>query len=248
MRGEGKRCLILGGAADARELAALLVAQSIHTITSLAGVTATPLLPVGRVRIGGFGGVDGIIAFCGDEAINLIADATHPFAARISANAHAAAARLGIRYVRLERPAWQAGPGDRWIDAEDTSAAAAALAPGARALLTVGRKDLEPFFARSDVNGIVRSIEPPAPPPPNWQVLQQRPPFTIDHELGLMRAHAITIVVTKNAGGEQTSAKLMAARRLEIPVVMIARPAKPDAEVVDNAAGMVRMIAATGTA
>ena len=242
MRAEGMRCLILGGTADARELAAVLEAQGIPTITALAGVTSAPLMPLGRVRIGGFGGAAGIIAFCKAEAIACIADATHPFAAQISANAHAAAAQLNIRYLRLERPAWQAGPGDQWIDVADTKAAAGALPPGARVLLTVGRKDLAPFLARSDVSGVIRSIEPPAPPPPRWQVLQQRPPFTLDHEFALMRAHGITALVTKNAGGAQTSAKLMAARRLEIPVVMIARPAKPDAETAQNATVLAALI------
>jgi precorrin-6A/cobalt-precorrin-6A reductase len=235
--------LILGGTKDARELAALLTEQGVPVTTSLAGATEAPQIPAGGIRFGGFGGAEGIAIYCRDAGITLIADATHPFAARISANAHAAAARLGLPYLRLERPAWSAQPGDRWIGVGNISEAAAAILAGSRVFLTTGRKDLAPFFARSDLTGLVRSIEPlDVAVPAGWAVLRDRPPYSFEGEVGLMRREAITVLVTKNAGGEQTVAKLHAARDLRLPVIMIARPAKPGAAAASTAAELAALI------
>ncbi len=225
-----ERILILGGTRDARELAGVLTGRGHAVITSLAGVTQAPELPVGEHRIGGFGGVDGMAKYVAADAISVVVDATHPFAARISHNAHSACLRTGTPLLRLERPAWRPGPGDRWTDAAAPEVAALLLPPGARVLLTTGRKDVAPFFSRADISGIARMIEePPLDPPPNWRVVRERPPFSLTQESVVMRENAITHLVTKNAGGSATAAKLAAAREQGIAVVMIARPAKPEA-------------------
>ena len=228
--------LILGGTSEARELAGLLGDEA---ITSLAGVTGAPLLPEGPVRSGGFGGVDGLTAYCRAEAITHIADATHPFAVNISRHAKAAADALHLPYVRLERPAWTARGGDHWQCVPALTAAAAAIPDGARVLVTTGRKDLAPFLARPGLTGIIRMIEAPAVSlPETWQLLLARPPFTVESDLRLMRCAGITHLVSKNSGGEPTRAKLDAARALGLPVIMLTRPVKPAALAFPDAAGL----------
>ncbi len=223
-----KRILILGGTRDARELAAGLIAKGFDVVTSLAGVTENPVLPPGTVRRGGFGGVAGLTSYLGALRIAVVIDATHPFAAQMSAQAHEACRQSGVPLMRLERPEWQATDEDRWTIVHSAAEAAAALPAGARALVTIGRKEIGPFFARSDVSGVARMIEEtPAPATAGWRVLRERPPFTLEAERRLVLDEAISHLVTKNAGGTVTDAKLTAARQLRIPVIMIARPAKP---------------------
>ena len=153
------RILILGGTRDALDLAALLLAKGFDVTTSLAGVTTHPEKPQGALRSGGFGGVEGLVAYA--RNFDIVVDAAHPFAARISAHASAAAERLGIPCVRLERPPWTAVANDLWINVASNEAALAALAAGARVFLAIGRKDIAPFMARGDLSGILRMIEPP---------------------------------------------------------------------------------------
>jgi precorrin-6A/cobalt-precorrin-6A reductase len=222
-----KHILILGGTGEAREIAAALLDKGFQVTTSIAGVTSEPVLPAGALRRGGFGGAAGLAAYLREEGVSAVVDATHPFAARISANAAAACREAGLPLLRLERPPWQAQPGDRWTTVSTAGEAAAALPSGSRALVTVGRKEIAPFLAREDVSGIARMIEPPdVPVPPGWQLLLERPPFTLQSERRLMAEHDISMLVTKNAGGTATEAKLEAARELSIPVILIARPAK----------------------
>jgi len=223
-----RRILVLGGTRDARELAEALLAAGHAPVTSLAGVTEAPLLPPGEVRIGGFGGTDGLVEYLRGSGHSMVVDATHPFAARMSRQAAEACARLGIPLLRLERPAWEPQEGDRWLNVRTAEEAVAALPAGARVLLTIGRKEAEAFFARQDLSGIARMIElPPSPPPRQWQLLRERPPFSLVSETELMARNAITHLVSKNAGGSMTEAKLTAARDRRITVVMIARPDKP---------------------
>lgn len=235
--------LILGGTRDARDLAGLLTERNRRVITSLAGVTAEPVLPPGELRRGGFGGADGLAAYLLKEGIAVVVDATHPFAARISAQAHAACQSLGLPLIRLERPAWQPEPDDRWTSATDAAAAAGALPDGARVLLTIGRRQLEPFFERPGLSGIVRCIEPPgAVLPAGWRLLLERPPFSFDSEVDLLRGNGISHLVCKNAGGLPLATKLEAARALAIPVLMIARPEKPQTATAAAAEGLAAAV------
>lgn len=245
MAARGKRILLLGGTGEARDLAGRLSALGHDVISSLAGVTMSPVLPDGTVHVGGFGGLSGLSRFLREEAIGLIADATHPFAVRISANAVEAARAAGIAYLRLERPAWTAGKGDEWLPAEDIEEAARLIAPRATAFVTVGRQEIAPFLARGDARILARMIDPPdISVPERALILLARPPFTLQSERALMRKHEVSVVVTKNSGGAATEAKLAAARRLHLPVIMIERPEKPDAETVETVEEMVDRIAA----
>ena len=228
----GKRILILGGTGEARELAAQLLEAGFDPVTSLAGVTASPRWPVGEIRTGGFGGVGGLCTYIESEGIASIVDATHPFAAQISRHGFEAATRCGIPYLRLERPAWRPEAGDHWTEVHNVAEAAAALPKGARPLVTIGRKDIAAFFARGDLSGVARMIEEPTcAVPEGWIVLRERPPFTLEREFNLLMAHGVTHLVSKNAGGEDTRAKLIAAREKNIPVIMIERPVKPVARI-----------------
>ena len=204
-------------------------------MTSLAGATRSPLLPEGEVRIGGFGS-DGLERLIRERRIEIIADATHPFAAQISAKGHAAARACGIEYIRLERPAWRPAEGDHWTLVETIAAAAEGLPRRARVFLTIGRKQIAQFTGRADLSGLIRSIEPPeVAVAERWKVLVERPPFSVEHEIALMRSCDIGVLVSKNAGGEQTAAKLVAARALRLPVVMVERPVKPTAVTLASA-------------
>ena len=229
------RVLILGGTAEARELADLLYKVGLSPVTSLAGVTRRPRGTSGETRIGGFGGGDGLVAFLAAERFSAVVDAAHPFAVAISRHAKEATQRCNLPLVRLERPAWQVEPGDHWTDVQDVAAAVAAIPSGAHILLTIGRKEILPFMARSDISGIARMIEPlNGEVGPDWRVLLARPPFHIEKELCLLDEYRITHVVTKNSGGEDMRAKLIAARAKGIEVVMIMRPAKPVVPTVGN--------------
>jgi precorrin-6A/cobalt-precorrin-6A reductase len=223
------RLLILGGTGEAVALARHLAGRpDLAIVSSLAGRVAAPSLPPGTVRIGGFGGVDGLAAYLTAEQIGAVVDATHPFAARMSAHAAEACRRSGVPLLAFVRPAWVPGAGDRWQPVADM-AAAAALCRG-RVFLTVGRQELA-GFADSEAWFLIRSIDPPdGPLPAAHELLLARGPFGLADEIDLLRAHRIDMVVSKNSGGPATYAKLEAARALGLPVVMVERPARPLAD------------------
>ncbi len=225
--------LILGGTAEARDLATCAVERygAANVLTSLAGRTAAPLLPAGRVRIGGFGGAEGLAAFVAANGVRGVVDATHPFARQIAANARAACAATKCPHIRLERPPWQPGPGDDWRPFADAAAAAEALAQlsPTRVFLALGSGGLAPFAPLTRHRFLVRVVDPAAGPPPlpNYAVVTARPPFAIAAEAALLAEHNIDIVVCKASGGAGGAAKLAAARARGIPVWLIDRPPLP---------------------
>lgn len=182
------------------------------------------------VRIGGFGGIAGLADYLRSQAITHLVDATHPFAAQMSANAVAAAAATGVPLLALTRPAWQPGPGDRWQRVGDIAAAVAALTgPPRRVMLAIGRMHLAEFGAQPQHHYLLRLVDEPAAPPPlpDCTVVVDRGPFSAAADEALMRDHRIDLVVSKNAGGTGSVSKLIAARALGLPVLMIDRPALP---------------------
>ncbi|MEO5873988.1 MAG: cobalt-precorrin-6A reductase [Streptosporangiaceae bacterium] len=221
--------LVLGGTGEARRLADLLtVRPDLRVVSSLAGRVREPRLPAGEVRVGGFGGPEGLAHWLRAERIDAVVDATHPFARTMTESAVRAAADAAIPLLVLRRPGWAAGPGDNWHWA-DSLAEAAGLLPslGSRVFLTTGRKELAPF-ADLDLWFLSRSVDPPeAPLPRRLEVVLGRGPFTLDGELALLRQHRIDVLVTKDSGGSMTSAKLGAARDLGLPVLLLRRPPLP---------------------
>jgi precorrin-6A/cobalt-precorrin-6A reductase len=218
--------LILGGTAEARVLAHRLVEQRTPVISSLAGRVASPALPAGDVRIGGYGGADGLAQFLTQRQIRAVVDATHPFAAQMSAHAAAAARLTGTPLLRLARPGWREhGLAGRWHWVDDLSAARAAAERAERPFLTTGRQSLPAFAGWGDRAVLVRLVDPPEQPlPPRWQVIQSRGPYGHDDERQLMLDHRVDALLTKDSGGAYTVAKVEVATELGIPVVIVARP------------------------
>jgi precorrin-6A/cobalt-precorrin-6A reductase len=234
------RVLILGGTTEAFALAQELARDRRFAPTySLAGRTAAPLMPDVPFRVGGFGGVDGLAAWLAAEKIDAVVDATHPFAAHMSANAASAAQRLRLPLLFVRRPGWRPEPGDRWTDVADMDDAVPALgAEPRRAFLAIGRTEIGVFRRAPQHAYIARAIDAPHPDalPPCTEIILQRGPFALEDEIALLQSHAIDVLVSKNSGGDAAYAKIAAARALGLPVVMVRRPALPTGECCPDAA------------
>ncbi|MFC7064627.1 cobalt-precorrin-6A reductase [Brucella rhizosphaerae] len=218
------KILILGGTAESSKLAPALEALPVDVITSLAGRTSNPAAISGAVRIGGFGGAEGLAAYLATERINLMIDATHPYATRISHNALLAAQTANIQLIRLERPAWQEESGDNWTDISSEAQAATMVQAKERVFLALGRQHIEPFADRYDVHFVIRMIDPPQVKlPQDCEIVLARP-GDYQAERHFLTARKIGLIVSRNSGGDISYAKIRAARDLAIPVMMIARP------------------------
>jgi precorrin-6A/cobalt-precorrin-6A reductase len=235
-----KRVLILGGTQEAASLAAQASRiEGIAVISSLAGRTLQPLLPSVNTRMGGFGGAAGLTDYLKAEQIDWLIDATHPFATQISWNAAIAATAAHISRLMLVRPPWQQQYGDRWLEV-DSNAAAAQVLPGLarRVFLTIGRQELASFAHLPDLCPdlwfLMRMIDPPLPnsPVPPGELLLARGPFAVEAERSLLQRYKIEAIVSKNSGGDATYAKIIAARELGLPVVMVQRSPLPEGERV----------------
>lgn len=240
------RLLILGGTADAAKLAqALAERPGLDVISSLAGRTNTvPDLP-GRVRVGGFGGAAGLAEYLRGEAIDRVVDATHPFAARISAHAADACRALGVPRLMLVRPSWRPVSGDRWVEVGSMAAAVEALPGlGRRAFLTVGIGEVAAFAPVAGIWFLVRLLAEQALPLADYAVVTGKGPFDAQAERDVMVRHGIDVVVSKASGGTATYGKIAAARELGLPVLMVRRPPLPEGERVDSVAAAIGWVVA----
>ena len=231
-----RRILILGGTAEARALAARLVPRPDLAVTlSLAGRTASPAPQPVPVRSGGFGGPEGLADYLTSARIDALIDATHPYAAAISANAVRAAQRAGVAFLALHRPPWQPIAGDQWIEVADAASAVAALGNAPRRVfVALGRNELAPFVQAPQHHYLIRSVDPVDPPlgVPHAAYITGRGPFEEADERALMVRWRIELVVSKNSGGEASYGKIATARALGLPVIMLRRPAPPRAPSV----------------
>jgi precorrin-6A/cobalt-precorrin-6A reductase len=251
------RLLILGGTGEAAALARAALSgfgDAIAVTTALAGRTRQPGPISGQVRIGRFGGATGLAAYLVDHGIDRLIDATHPFATDISRAARVAAERGGVPRLMLLRPPWRRHPLDRWIEVDSIAAAALLVARvGRRAWLTVGTSGIAAFASAEDVDFLVRLVDPPHEklPLPHHEIVAGRGPFGLEAERRLLHGHRIDVLVCKASGGAATEAKLVAARELGLPVIMVRRPQRepgPAVETVEEAlawlAGLDRPAAA----
>ncbi|EGI76058.1 cobalt-precorrin-6A reductase [Hylemonella gracilis] len=239
-----QRVLLLGGTTEARLLAQALALAKVDAVFSYAGRTEAPVAQPLPTRVGGFGGVGGLSDYLRREAITHVIDATHPFAAQMSQHAVQACADLALPLLALERPAWQAQPGDRWHQVPDLAAAVAALpAEPARVFLAIGRQQVQPFLDAGRHWFLLRLVDSGFDlPEERGAVVLDRGPFTVDQDLALLKRHGITHVVAKNSGGQGAQAKLHAARQLGCPVILMARPAMAPRPVVDSVAQVLRWL------
>jgi precorrin-6A/cobalt-precorrin-6A reductase len=232
------RILILGGTSEASALSRRIVALAdIDATLSLAGRTAQPAPQAIPTRIGGFGGVEGLKHYLRDQRIEAVIDATHPFAAQMTAHAVAACQDLAIPLAILSRPPWHPQTGDDWVEVTTMEQAVAALgAAPRRVFLTVGALQLAHFAAAPQHHYLVRTIDPPKDigALPDHRLILARGPFGLDDEIDLMRDHRIDVLVSKNSGGGATAAKLQAARQCGVKIIMVQRPARPDAPHLDS--------------
>ena len=222
--------LVLGGTTEATALCRAMAELGLRGTISFAGRVERPVRQPLPQRVGGFGGVSGLVAYLGAEGVTHLVDATHPFAAQMSANAVAAAQEAGVPLLALTRAPWVAQAGDRWQRVPDIAGAVAALdRPTCSVMLAVGRMHLDDFAPNPQHAYLLRLVDPPKGPLPfpKAHAIVDRGPFTVEGDLALMQAHRIELVVSKNAGGTGASAKIEAARRLGLPVIMIDRPDLP---------------------
>jgi precorrin-6A/cobalt-precorrin-6A reductase len=233
-----RHILILGGTVEARQLAGSLADRADLDVTlSLAGRTAQPAAQPVPVRIGGFGGADGLADYLTVQHVDVLIDATHPYAATISSHAADAAARTGTKVLALRRPPWTMAAGDRWIDVDDVAGALRALGDAPRRVfLAIGRKEIAAFAYASQHRYVVRSVDPIEPPlaVPNTTYIVARGPFPEGDERALLTKHRTEFIVSKNSGGTATYGKIAAARSLGIAVVMLRRPALPPVTSVES--------------
>ncbi len=233
--------LLLGGTAEGRALADALAAARLPAVVSLAGAVRQPAPLALPTRIGGFGGEEGFAAYLATNGITAVIDATHPFAERISRRSAAVCAARNLPYLRVERPGWEPGPGDRWTWIATEEEAAQHVPPGATVFLATGRQTLGRFANLVGRRVFCRQIDPPAEAFPfaDGAFVVGRPPFSRADEVALFRRLGVDVLVVKNAGGAASRSKLDAARDLGLPVLMIRRPPPPDAPAVTGVAAAV---------
>jgi precorrin-6A/cobalt-precorrin-6A reductase len=232
------RILILGGTTEARMLGERLARRGDLDVTlSLAGRTRSPVPHAVPIRVGGFGGVVGLADYLAEERIEVLIDATHPYATVMSANAAAAAHKTGVQFVALGRPPWTAVEGDRWIEVNDTRAAVSAIGTESRCVfVALGRNELAPFSGAPQHRYLVRSVDPVDPPLslPSVAYVNARGPFSEADDRALMMAHGIDVVIAKNSGGPAAYGKIAAARALGIEVILVRRPPLPSGPAVES--------------
>ncbi|PSL19686.1 cobalt-precorrin-6A reductase [Shimia abyssi] len=238
--------LILGGTTEASALAKVAADHGLRAVFSYAGRVSSPRIQPIPQRVGGFGGVAGLVDYLNAQNVTHVVDATHPFAAQMSWNAHHACVQAGVPLLALTRPAWQTQRGDDWHHVADIEGAVAALNGAARrVMLALGKLNVPAFAAQPQHHYVLRLVDTPAAPIdlPNHNVVVARGPFDVAGDMALFREHSVDVVLCKNAGGVGAEAKLHAARALGLPVIMIDRPTLPPRTEVASVEGVLDWLA-----
>lgn len=238
MRVSKPTVLLLGGISEAYELAEQLYPLPLRTITSLAGRTDKPRIPQGEWRSGGFGGVDGLVDYLKTEQVDLVIDATHPFATEMTKHAVAATYKTDVPFLRLERPLWQKKPNDNWLEVATLEEAAALMPKGKRIFLALGRQHLAPFLLRHDCTLIARMVEEPDIKPDGIEIILAKPGTTAE-EKAFLDTHAIDMIIARNSGGERSYGKIEAAGEKALPIIMISRAPLPKIQLVTTVSAAV---------
>ena len=228
-------------------MARALAEAGVDAVYSYAGRTEAPVVQPLPVRIGGFGGVEGLAEYLRAEGISHLIDATHPFAAQMSRNAVEASAVTGIPLIALEREPWRAGQGDRWTHVADLKGAVAVLGDAPRRVfLAIGRQNLSAFTGAPQHHYLLRLVDPPTDPLPlpRAEAVIARGPFTLEGDRALLRDQRIDVIVAKNSGGAGAEAKLVAARELGLPAILIDRPVVPDRRIARSVAEVMAWLSA----
>jgi precorrin-6A/cobalt-precorrin-6A reductase len=229
-----QRVLLLGGTTEASALARSLADRQVDAVFSYAGRTNNPVAQPLPTRIGGFGGVEGLMAWLSAQHITHVIDATHPFAAQMSRNAIAACAALGLPLLGFERAPWGGFPGCLHVADIDAAVSALPQAP-ARVFLAIGKQNLAAFATKPQHHYLLRLVDPlEGLPLPECTAVIARGPFTLQGDLDLLTTHRISHIVAKNAGGSGARAKIDAAQQLGLPVILIDRPALPARQVAGS--------------
>ena len=231
------RLLLLAGSGEARRIAqALAGMEGVDAVASLAGATRQPEDLGLPTRVGGFGSAEGFADYLKSEGIDAVLDATHPFAARITARTAEVCKNLGLPHAVVLRPEWQSGPGDDWRFIDREEEAAGFIPEGATVFLGTGVQGLQGFANLQGRRVICRRIDAPRNPFPfaGGEYLLGRPPFSVADEIALFERLGVDWLVVKNSGGMPSRSKLDAARALGIRVALLRRPAPPDATILTS--------------
>ncbi|SCA58204.1 Precorrin-6A reductase [Candidatus Terasakiella magnetica] len=247
-----KKLLILGGTGDAALLAKRAVdfwGPDLDIIVSYAGVTGhQPDLPC-QLRVGGFGGVEGLVSYLEEEGITHMVDATHPFAEKMSQHAFIAANKLKLPLVVLWREPWMPAPKDKWLEVGNMKEAVEQVERlGSKTFLTIGIKELSAFAELDEVDFVIRLVSEPKEELAfkKYETVIGRPPFSVEEERQLIRDKNIRLLVTKNSGGTATKAKIEAAREENVAVIMINRPPQEPLEYLSSPAQVLEWLRTHG--
>ena len=235
-----QKILLLGGTADARIIADRL-AETPNLIAemSLAGVLSKPPKMALPLRIGGFGGIDGLGQYIHDHGITILIDATHPYAAQMSHHAVMACQKTGIRRLTLWRPPWQAEKEDDWHGFDGWPELINAVPKGARVFMAAGQDGMKALPLTPEFSVVARALAKPEDLPDYVEMIKDLPGKTEDAEADLFQQHQISHIICKNSGGTSSQAKLLAARTLRLPVLMINRPSAPPQPIYPDAGSLL---------
>lgn len=230
--------LVLAGTKDGRELSALLAQAGYRVLASVFSHYGGELLKLENVGIHtGPLDADGLARLMISSEIDVVVDASHPYAVNVSQNAMQACTSTGTHYIRYERPA-AVMPFYEGLHVVNDYHQAIKLAGllGKVVFLTTGSRHLKLFkdalclqqhrlIARvlPEPNVLTECIELGFLPK---DIVAMQGPFSHELNMALFKEYQAEVVVTKNSGhigGSDT--KISAAMALGLPLVVIDRPA-----------------------